>query len=166
MPEVTVTLEDVESKDVNTKRGLGTVYRLKASDGRTYTTFDREIAKTAAELRGKTVVFDYVQSQNGDFTNYNLNGVKAGTGIPEVANTDNFATQPVTGFHTGDSVTSKDTSIARAVALKAAVETVVGSDAYDTAGVPPDDTIINIANIYAEWLLTGAVTPAESLVQF
>lgn len=162
MPEVTVTLEDVESKDVNTKRGLGTVYRLKGSDGRTYTTFDREIATKAAELRGKTVVFDYVESKNGEWVNYNLNGVKAGAFATTPAPAQGFPTETPQGSTPN---TDRDTSIARAVALKAAVTYVVGAN--------PEQDPIALADEYVEWLLTGVsrssddtTTPAESLVQF
>src|SRR5581483_4645917 len=113
MPELTLTLNDVESKDVNTRRGLSTVYTLKGSDGRTYTTFDRELAVAASELRGKTVVFDYVESKNGDFINYNLNAVTEAAGGVDIP-VQTIAATPST---------DKDVSIARAVALKAAVET-------------------------------------------
>lgn len=157
MPEVTVTLEDVESKDVNTRRGLSTVYRLKASDGRTYTTFDDKLAKEGAKYRGQTVVLDYVESQNGEYTNYNLNGVKAGetpTGIILPTAAPLFSASPA-----NPTQESRDTSIARAVALKAAVEVSVG-------GISEGNGVLETANIYVEWLLTGATTPAESLVQF
>lgn len=149
MPEVTVTLEDVESKDVNTRRGLSTVYRLKASDGRTYTTFDDKLAKEGAKYRGQTVVLDYVESQNGEYTNYNLNGVKAGE--QEFAQ-NRPDPQLAPGFNPGDSVTSKDTSIARAVALKAAVTYVV-------AGISPEDDVITLADSWVAWLLTGSTLP-------
>jgi hypothetical protein len=65
VPVVTVTLKDIESQEVKTRRGPANIYRIKASDGRTYSTFDHELAQQAAPFRGQSVILDYVESQNG-----------------------------------------------------------------------------------------------------
>jgi hypothetical protein len=152
MPEATVTLNDVESRDVQSRGETATVYSFKCSDGRKYTTFKRDIAVPGSQLRGRLVTIGYTEKQNGEFTNYYLNSIKlADTGIilPE---TPVFTAHP-------DSPTQekKDVSIARAVALKAAVETAVGLQLEDASW----QTILDIADAYVPWLLTGSAAQSE-----
>lgn len=156
MSEVTVTLNDVESKDVKVKGDPATVYEFRCSDGNKYTTFKRDIAVPGSQLRGRLVTIDYTEKQKGDYTNYYLNSIKlADTGDAglevNLRGTDGFGSTPIAqGITTQE---DKNVSIARAVALKAAVETAVGLQLADA----DSDAILGIANVYAGWLLTGSV---------
>lgn len=155
MSEVTVTLNDVESRDVTARGEPATVYSFKTSDGRKYTTFKRDVAVPGSQLRGRLVTIDYKEQQKGEYTNYYLNSIKlADTG--EVAETVRVTTAD-SAVEKVFGPSDKDTSIARAVALKAAVETAVGLQLGDA----DQNAIIVIAGVYAEWLLTGAVTPVK-----
>lgn len=159
MPEVTVTLENVESKDVKVRGEDATVYEFKASDGRKYTTFKRDVAVPGATLRGRLVTIVYTEKKKGDFTNYYLESITAAVGDPGVL-VDLRGDAPGT-WEKQDAQTEsanirsapdKDVSIARAVALKAAVESATGFIDIDTA-----TDVLNVADVYVDWLLTGAV---------
>lgn len=140
MSEVTVTLNDVESKDVQARGEDATVYSFKCSDGRKYTTFKRDVAAPGSQLRGRLVTIGFTEKVNGEYTNYYLNSIKPA----DTATPPNITSQ-----------SDKDVSIARAVALKAAVETAVGLEMQ----AANQGDIIAIANVYAGWLLTGSANP-------
>lgn len=152
MPEVTVTLNDVDSRDVKVRGEDATVYSFKASDGRKYDTFKREIAVPGSQLRGRLVVIDFDEVQKGDYTNYKLKGIK----LADAGEAGGGGFAATANLGTSDDIpraSDKDTSIARAVALKAAVETAVGLQLMDA----DSDSILGIADVYAGWLLTGSV---------
>lgn len=86
----------VEGRNVNTKRGPGTVFDVKASDGNTYTTFDAPTAQKAqASLGVGAVTLGYEQTQNGQYTNLNLKEVVGGDVIGDVATPLPLAPAPV-----------------------------------------------------------------------
>lgn len=165
MPETTVTLVDVDSRDVTARGEQTTVYSFRCDDGRKYDTFRRDVAVPGSQLRGKRVVIGYTEKQwdNGEKSgiNYNLNSIKEAAGDPGVAvdlrsDEGNFAGPvgpigSILGYNTGGSAapTNKDLAIARAVALKAAVETASRND-WDYV------EIIRIADVYLGWLLNGS----------
>lgn len=158
MSEVTVTLNDVESKDVIARGEEATVYTFNCSDGRGYTTFKRDVAIPGSKLRNRLVVLDYSEKawQKGEKSgfNYYLNSIKlADAGVVRGAAIQVDALDNRPALITSQS--DKDVSIARAVALKAAVETAVGLEMQ----AANQGDIIAIANVYAGWLLTGAANP-------
>lgn len=162
MPETTVTLVDVDSRDVTARGEQTTVYSFKCDDGRKYDTFRRDVAVPGSQLRGKRVVIGYTERpwDNGEKSgiNYNLNSIKEAAGDPGVAvdlrsDEGNFAGPDVIGNSLLAANTSKDISIARAVALKAAVET--------SNGFSPDASwnaadLLQVADVYLDWLLNGS----------
>ena len=173
MPEATVTLNNIQPKDVTARGEEVTLYEFETSDGRKYTTFKHDIAVAGAKLRGRLVTIDYGEKpwQKGDKsgTNYYLNSIKAaddgslGTngGDPGVA--VDPRSDEVTPTYNISTPANKDVSIARAVALKAAVETATGA----VLDNPTADEILEVANLYVDWLLTGtdrSVTTVESAV--
>ena len=74
--EVTGQVLGVEGRQVNTKRGPGTVYSIKFSDGQTYDTWIGQLAGEARDLSGQTIVAEVEVVQNGQYTNYRWNGIK------------------------------------------------------------------------------------------
>jgi hypothetical protein len=102
------------------------------------------------------------RARTADYTNYNLNGVKLSEFAPEpgviLPAAQEYSASPATKTQE-----DRDVSIARAVALKAAVE---------TTGPDEPESILAVAGIYVDWLLTGAVvgasvdTPVADVVKF
>ena len=169
MAETTVQIEDVESRFVAITRGreAGTtkaVYNIKASDGRYYGTFDEDLGKQAGLLRGQTVNIEYGvrESTKGDkvYTNYDLKGLSAS----DVSNVSTNTSSPSEGVSVapvasqGYVSTSKDLQIARAVALKAAVETFA-TGALEISTAPE---ILQVADSFTDWLLNGSANPTSS----
>jgi hypothetical protein len=151
VPETTVTLVDVDSRDVTARGEQTTVYSFKASDGRKYDTFRRDIAVPGSTLRGKTVVIDYKERKKGEYTNYDLLSIREAA---DAVLLQGFKQEPTPNI---SSQSDKDVSIARAVALKAAVETAVGLQIEtDKEGV------VAIAGFYADWLLNGTAVAEPS----
>jgi len=170
MAEVTARIDSVETYDGVAKSSGKpyTRFTVKAG-GRKYDTFRREIAEPAAPLKGQLAVIVYSERQNGEYTNYDLEGVKAAPGVAGATETAAQGTVETQAVSNGSNVRSvpaasprsaisdKDVSIARAVALKAAVETATGLQLVDAdAG-----SIITIADTYLPWLLTGEAKTAN-----
>lgn len=102
MPSVTAVIEDVTAKQTSTGK---TMYSV-VIDGKKITTFDLPVAEKAKALKGQKATVEFVEKQNGEFLNRNVTGI---TGAAPVAAA--FTVEP-----------GKDEQIARAVALKAAVD--------------------------------------------
>jgi hypothetical protein len=176
--ETTVQIEDVESRFVPISRGreAGTtkpVFNIKASDGRYYGTFDEDLGKQAGLLRGQTVNIEYSvrESTKGDktYTNYDLKGLSA-SDVASVSTNTSSSPQAVSAAPVAAQTypsTSKDLQIARAVALKAAVETF----ATGALEISTGPEILQVADSFTDWLLNGpqqetanptAFTPEET----
>ena len=154
MESTVVGIASIESKDINTAKGPGTLFILKDVVGTEYTTFDRELAVQAAALRGQnaTIGFDITtnvkpnrQGVDTTYTNRYLKSLGAAgasqpsehTFDPGVTPTPSVPVQAVTApptapptatpveaavIPTQSSHSDREESIARAVALKAAVD--------------------------------------------
>lgn len=121
METSTATILEVNSKEVNTKNGPKPVYNIKASDGKEYSTFKRQLGQKAGELRGQTATLGFSTVVKGDYTNYYLEAVEASASQPEtVVVQGNGVTHNITPKTFDD----KSEQINRAVAFKAAVELV------------------------------------------
>ncbi len=121
----TATIESVTGKEIDTARGKSSLYLITA-DGREYSTFDLDKAKHAGSLKGQkaTLVFTTARKvgrEGQTFENYRLTEIQADSNghHPEPTKT---AVHPIT--ETITSAPNKDTQIARAVALKAAVDSL------------------------------------------
>ena len=152
----TVTIDEVIGRDVNVRGEAKRVFDIKASDGRKYGTFNRKLAEQAGTLKGQVVDIEYSVRVKGDYTNYSLEGLRASESATAstVATNTSSSSEGVSGALTAPqapstTVTSKDEQIARAVALKAAVEVV--SSGY------AEGNIFELAGQYTEWLLTGKI---------
>lgn len=116
MAEIIAKIDEVNSKSVNTSRGAGTVYEIKA-DGKRFSTFKAPLGKQAAELRGQTAKIEYSAVQKGEFTNYYLEGVEA---------TDSVVIEVGAVSHNiTPKQDDKSAQINRSVAFKGAVDLVV-----------------------------------------
>jgi hypothetical protein len=82
MPDMNAKLLKV-TEDRSPKKGMK-LWRVALDDGKEYTTFEPEIADAAIELRGKHVIADVSESQNGNFTNYKLWGVVLDTTVDQM----------------------------------------------------------------------------------
>lgn len=137
MSSITAVIEDVK-KD-QTKNGKD-IYKVKI-DGKTYTTFDERVAKDAFARKGQKVVADVEVKQSGEFTNYNLKGVTAAAEqaqIPSVAG-------------------EREDAIARAVALKAAVDFQAGKGSVADVKLAADE--------FLAWLTGQGVIRVGDIVQ-
>jgi len=111
-------------RDVNTKRGPGTVYDVTLGDGTKASTFDSALGKKAEDLIGQMVVVGIESSQSADgrYTNTYLNSiettseVESGTGMPATPST------PFSPDLTPDEGAKR---ISRSVALKMAAEDAI-----------------------------------------
>lgn len=163
MPESLVTIEDVESKTIPTKYGQKTVWNVKASDGRRYGTFDAELGQLAGRLRGQAAVIEYRERQKGEYTNYDIEALRASEFNPVAGESrdtpkaqEGVRQAPVASYGPSD----KDSSIARAVALKAAVELAAGGVIED----PTPDGLLTVSEVFTDWLLTGEGSPKATVV--
>ena len=168
MPESIVQIEDVSSRQVSTRYGPKTVWNIKASDGRYYGTWDAELGQAAGRSRGQQVEieYEYRQSQkNGNtYDNYDLKALRASTVQGTTQDTGNAQeaprTAPVASYGPSGNTKSyqdKDSSIARAVALKAAVELAAGGVIED----PSPEGLVTVSEYFTGWLLTGDGPKAE-----
>jgi hypothetical protein len=133
------TITSYAKKDVQGKFGPSTLTIFQTQSGREYSTFKGEIASQANLLIGvPNSVIEYDEVRKGEYTNYYLTGAKAGDG-----QTANAAPAAATV-----APSSKDEAIARAVALKAAVDTL------PSLGEPTKDpaSVIALADFYLTWL--------------
>ena len=129
MPETIITILDVEGRDVNTSRGPGRVFNVKGSDGRRYSTFNAKLAQEAVALKGQGAKIEFETRQKGEFTNYDLKALEAASVVQTVETSSNGSQGVTTVPVASQGPSDKDTQIARAVALKAAVELVAAGTA-------------------------------------
>ena len=73
MPEAVVTVEEV--KALQTKSG-NTRYVLRDAEGREYTTFREEIARSAVAAQGRRARVTFHEQQRAQFTNVYLDAVE------------------------------------------------------------------------------------------
>ena len=84
MAKTVTTLTGFDTNSGSSAKGPWTLTKFKAADGREYATFKGEIASKAAQLLNQSVEIEYTEKQNGQYTNYTLEGVEA-AGAGEVA---------------------------------------------------------------------------------
>ncbi len=143
------TITSYAKKDVQGRNGKFTMTMFQTQSGREYATSKGEIASQAVLLMNQPVEIEHEVVQKGDYTNYYLQGVKTVNGAAPVPQTD-----------PGPSVapqSDREDAIARAVALKAAVDTlpsladIIKDDAY--AGKVRDPAeVLALAEFYLTWL--------------
>ncbi len=139
------TITSYSKKDVTTRYGQKTVTAFHTVAGKEYSTFKGEIASQAVLLMNQPVEIEYETQQKGEYTNNYLLGVKTVGGATPVPQADPGPTpEPVTSPYQAH----KDEAIARAVALKAAVDTL------PSLGEPTKDpaSVIALAEFYLTWL--------------
>lgn len=172
METCVVGIASVEAKPINTKRGPSTVYNVSDDLGIEYTTFDRDIAAAAGVRKGRQALltFNVKQNtkpnrdgQNVTYTNRYLESVEdTAEDIGPLPATEVFGTapeSPVVGEYT-----NKDQSIARAVALKAAVELVTSGVVESVGGSPIKGGDVILLAKYLEPYLLGYDAPTETSV--
>lgn len=180
MESTIVGIASVESKDINTAKGPGTLFIVKDDLGVEYTTFDRELAVQAAGLKGHnaTIGFDTTtnvkpnkQGVDTTYTNRYLKTLSSANGAtPEIVVERSIPLQsaPVviqgvtlplgatSSIQAQPSHSDRESSIARAVALKAAVDLASNGVLND----PTASGITSIAKFFEPYLL-GKDTPTE-----
>ena len=171
MAEIIAKIDEVNSKSVNTSRGAGTVYEIKA-DGKRFSTFKAPLGKQAAELRGQTAKIEYSAVQKGEFTNYYLEGVE-GVASAEIAPVV-IEAGAVTHNITPRTQDDKSAQINRSVAFKGAVDLVAAGvlsiDGIGDLDKLTTDLIPVVEGSYTgkqlEYALDVAAGPEEDLVKF
>ena len=183
MESTIVGIASVESKDVptpNGKEATGTLYIVKDAVGVEYTTFNRELAVQAAGLKGHsaTIGFDTTtnvkpnkQGVDTTYMNHYLKTLSGANGAtPEIVVERSIPLQsaPVviqgvtlplgatSSIQAQPSHSDRESSIARAVALKAAVDLASNGVLND----PTASGITSIAKFFEPYLL-GKDTPTE-----
>lgn len=78
--ETVIQISEVNSKDVNTSRGTSTVYNIKSSEGKEFSTFKKDLGQAAGKLRGQWATVEYQEVQKGKYINLYLDGVSPYTG--------------------------------------------------------------------------------------
>jgi hypothetical protein len=166
MESTIVGIQAVESKDINTSKGPGTLFLVKDVLGVEYSTFDKELAVQAAALKGhnatigfelSTTVKPNRQGVDTTYTNRYLKSLSAageqafdstpppyvpvasqGSTVASGASTSIIVSQPTQ--------TDREEAIQRAVAIKAAVDSIVGLELNDWGSVT------SLADYYRAWL--------------
>lgn len=182
MAEIIAKIDEVNSKSVNTSRGAGTVYEIKA-DGKRFSTFKAPLGKQAAELRGQTAKIEYSAVQKGEFTNYYLEGVEAAQmTAQQLAGLEAYAPGADGAVFKGNGVVhtisakqdDKSAQINRSVAFKGAVDLVAAGvlsiDGIGDLDKLTTDLIPVVEGSYTgkqlEYALDVAAGPEEDLVKF
>lgn len=170
-----VTLVSVEGKNITTARGPGIIYEVRASDGRTYSTFMQPLAQKASSLQGQVVTLSYQERQKGQYTNYQLEGVFGSNESPAAADTVPIGpvVSPVAQIPVAPPVNAdlRDLKIQRQAAQRTAAIFVSGL----YAGAGPDmlhEAVGNLRKLTADLLAHtasgewagGIVVPAEPAV--
>ena len=171
MPTVVDTITKYSSKDVQGKYGPSKLTTFYTQSGLELTTFKAEIASQANMLMNQPVKIEYEQVQKGEYTNYYLQSVEPASAANMLMNqqsvepddgiaplAENNVT-PITSAPSHPSnidqtdfvPSSKDHQIARAVALKAAVDTLPVLE--DKSFTSDPAKILALAEFYYEWLL-------------
>lgn len=186
MESTVVGIASVESKPINTKRGPSTVYTITDALGIDYTTFDRDIAAAAAARKGQSASLSFNTKQNTKPNNQGVSVTYTNRYLESVESADSeFSPSPVLGSapasrgelaataDRGVSVTGltyipassdKDQSIARAVALKAAVELVASGVVEGVNGGTVTGGDVLLLAKYLEPYLLGHDAPTETSV--
>ena len=151
MAEIVAPISEVQTKTLPT----GVVIYIVKAAGKEYSTRDRSLAQIGYRAVGSDVLLDYDEKKNDKgFTNRYLNhiapvdgGGPAEAGLPPSGLFDD--SEPEVARASG---IDKDEQIARAVALKAAVDTLPQLPAEQRTAA----SVLQIADFYMPFL-TGAV---------
>ncbi|HEY6018839.1 MAG TPA: hypothetical protein VIY48_02810 [Candidatus Paceibacterota bacterium] len=156
MAEIIAKIDEVNSRQGVSQRTQKpyTVFEVKTTDGKKYSTFKAPLGQMAGALRGQAVVIQYSEQERNGYTNYTLEGIQPSQSQPVETGQQGVVVQagPVSHNLTATasySTSSKDESIARAVALKAAVDTVTGLQIVDANS----SVVLAVADVYRAWLL-------------
>lgn len=150
-----VQVLQVEARNVNTKKGPGVIYDLKASDGRTYSTFDAALGQNALQLQGQVVTIDFDVRQNGNYTNYTLNGL-----FPQGAIVPVNTNPPVSPSPAPAQNGSREDSIVAQSAYKAACELAAG--VFQGAGPDLVPEVVGFVRMLTDELAVRAKTGSWS----
>ncbi len=144
MATATDTITSYSKKDVQGRNGKFTMTMFQTQSGREYATSKGEIASQAVLLMNQPVEIEHEVVQKGDYTNYYLQGIKTANGAAPVPQADPGPIPANATFPQGD----RDAAIAKAVALKAATETIksLGEPVKDPAQV------VALSEFYLTWL--------------
>lgn len=145
MSEIHGQIKAVNGKTTPTGK---TVYEIEFSDGKTYATFKQDVAVEARAAIGSSVTAEVSEQQKGQYTNYYWNGITAKTADPAPV------VQWIPGQIQAPAPSDKDAQIARAVALKAAVDLVAN-------GTPSPELVLEVA-AQLEPYLTGKAAAGVS----
>jgi hypothetical protein len=140
MESTVVQITEVNSKQVNTKRGVGTVFEVKGSDGKSYSTFDSKLGQQAAQLRGQSAVLQFETVQKGEFTNHYLKGIEADEFVASAGPKEMVLNPYGQSNFLQPATDTKSQQINRSVAFKGATELVA-------AGVLTIDDVADLAKL-------------------
>lgn len=131
MPQLSppVTILSVEGRNVNTSRGPGIAYDIKASDGNKYGTFNGALAQqaSAAQTAGATVVLSHEVNVRNGYTNFDLKEILASNGAVSTQAAAPVAAPPIPVAPASVvSPDAKDAKITRLAAHKTAATLIAG----------------------------------------
>lgn len=149
--EIQGQIETVEGKSTS----KGTVYEIKIKDGETYSTWDQAVATEARNAVGSVVTADVAVKQNGKYTNRYWNGFTPAAGAHSNATQTTPTVSAPIPQQPASTPSDKDAQIARAVALKAAVDMANGG----LLGEPTPALVVATAQQFEPYLL-GVAQPA------
>lgn len=154
MAQQTVTLVSAEKKTGTNKKGNWFFYIFKDAGGNTWqTAFNSGLGSQLAGALDQSVTLTYHEETRGDFTNSVIDHADFGATEPWKDVTGGLSPDVPTSVNAPAAATSsKDESIARAVAFKGAID-LASSGVLDA----DKDGIIAVAEFFEGYLLTGKV---------
>lgn len=166
--QTVVTLTGYKSFEGTNARGPWKKNVFTASDGKEFYTFDAVLAGHANSLlvSGQSAAVEYEEElRDGKYTNYKLTKVEAANttnGSSTFTSAQPFITPASDPRPQPFNETGKDDRIARAVALKAAIEifTAIGQDPLLFRG-----EMLEYAETLLPWLLTGVDVSIKETVE-
>lgn len=119
MPTSKTNLVSYATRDVVTGRGPGKITEFNSIEGIKFSTWNAALASQVKAMLNQPVIVEYEVKQNAGFTNHYLISVHT---VDEVLETEDTSVVDQTLVPLSRTL-DKDTQIAKAVALKAAVDT-------------------------------------------
>lgn len=154
MSSVTTTVLERHYAPEKGRSGKYGPNKFQAADGRKYETFDADVAGQAAGLLNLPVEITFDERHNGQYTNYDLLGIRATNGAsPSVS-------EPERGTPAGGDE-ERQMRIMRQSALERAILT------FNTAGADPlegQDALLELADQYIDYFVNGRQTAPEGPV--
>ena len=148
MPVETGIIESVTTKDgkAGNRPWTRTAARINENF---YQTFDQTLGKQIVALEGEFVNVEYEERERNGYVNLEIMAVKRSKTPPEAPVSDSNSLEPL-----GGTLSSKDSQIARSVALKAAVKAVPSLEENTNLKVYAE-RVGTVADMFYGWLVNN-----------